>query len=175
MNAQQTPVGQQLQGSLPLWNPGIQCGKKHLRTWIATWLYIHFSPWMLRKNLGKCFWATISLENTPHSHLWPRRDWAQTRSAITEENLISSWLWYIWKSVYSLRWKLSTCFTVYSLLRDHLSQSITKQRTGEIRGQPEAGMEAYSVKEENFEKERKKPTQDKLFQNILPLDWGWIM
>jgi len=50
------------------------------------------------------------------------------------------------------------------------SQSITKQRMGKIRGQPQKGMEAYSIREANFEKERKKPTQNKLFQNILPLD-----
>lgn len=68
--------------------------------------------------------------------------------------------------------KIKIIHVFHSLLfvERSLSQSIIKHRTGKIRGQPQTGTEDYSVKEVNFEKERKKPTQNKLFQNILPLD-----
>ena len=52
--------------------------------------------------------------------------------------------------------KIKIILMFHSLLfvERSLSQSTTKQRMRKIRGQPQTGMEAYSIKEENFEKEK---------------------
>lgn len=86
------------------------------------------------KNLGKCFWEMISLENRLDNDLWLGRDWAQTHSAITAESLVKFMI-MVHLAKYVLI-KVTLAFMLHSLLfvKRSLNQSTAKQRIGKING-----------------------------------------